>query len=67
MKKIKKFLTITFITIIMLLSNVGFSQPEPGGGDCIDAAPICTDYSYNFPLQTGTDAEMPASVCIDCD
>jgi hypothetical protein len=51
----KLFLILTFV----IMSFVVFAQtPEAGGGDCANAAPICTDYAYEFPLQTETDAEV---------
>ena len=49
---------ILFIIAIMAFNfNINAQSPEPGGGDCANAAPICTDYAYDFPLQTGTTSE----------
>lgn len=45
-----------FTTILISLSFFVFSQ-QPGGGNCSDAAPICTDSIYNFPCQTDTFSE----------
>jgi len=49
-------LFIIIATVFLFTQNL-FAQPQSGGGTCATAAPICTDYAYDFPLQTNTDSE----------
>ena len=47
-----------YILLFIFISIGAIAQPIPGGKRCELAAPICTDFQYDFPLQTDASSEI---------